>query len=108
MEPLNLPKPKPEPTKGRERIQGAVAEAKLLAAVGERIAPDCLKYLGSFAVHVYQHPLNPMEFVTLTQTANFGAVSDEVAQHALKELVRATMIRYGHKPPKKRFQSQEI
>lgn len=101
-----LNKPEQLGTKTRERVIGTEEESKLLAAVGERLKPEGLTYAGSFASHIYYRPLAG-EYIFLSQSADLRA-PEQIANEAVKELARKLMIQFGHKPPRKIGESNDI
>lgn len=101
-----LQRPEQIGTKTRERREGTEEESKLLAAVGERLKPDSLVYAGSFASHIYYHPLAG-EYIFMSQSADLRA-PEQIANEAIKELARKLMIQFGRKPPRKIGESNDI
>lgn len=95
-----LKRPEPIGTKSRERLEGTTDEAKLLSSVGERLCPEGLKYLGTFACHIYDRPL-ANEMVFMAQSTDLRAVPEIIANEAIKELARSLVIKYRGKVPKK-------
>lgn len=107
---LDLPKPekKPEPeVNHRERREHTTDEARLLKSVGERISPDGVKYVGSFASHIYKNDLSG-EFLFFSQTTDLREVPELIGNKAIKELARALVIKYQGKVPKKVGERNDI
>jgi hypothetical protein len=92
--------PQEQFSKSRERLDGTRDEARLLSSVGERLKRDGMTYLGSFASHIYKHPISG-EFFFLSQSTDLRSIPEIIANEAIKEQGRALMIKYGHKPPRK-------
>lgn len=103
---LGLPKPGKQPKIDRERREGANDEGRMLESVGIRLTPEGLFYAGSLAVHVYYHKLSN-ECVIMSQP-HLGTMNEEAANRAIKELARATMLKYGKRPPKKIGEGNDI
>lgn len=80
-----------------------------LEVIGRRFEGlDGKKYLGSFAVHVFDVPsvIDRRTFVFYSQSTDVRQVPENVALEAIKEMSRSIMIRYGRKPPRKTTDSQ--
>lgn len=101
-----LKRPEQIGVKTRERIEGTNDEAKLLAAVGARLCPEGLEYAGSFASHIYYRKLAG-EYVFYSQSADLRA-PEQIANEAVKELARKLMIQFGHRPPRKIGERNDI
>lgn len=110
-EPLDLPKPKTPTarTESRDTFFLADGSSKALERVGQMLEGDDGKaYVGSFAVHVYATggalaaTLGPPEYVTAAHVTDLTRIPESIARHAMVELSRAVMVRYGRKPPARR------
>jgi hypothetical protein len=104
--PLALPEVERPPVEVTAReTRNAPQATSALEAVGRaHEGLDGKRYLTSFAVHVYALPPKiggAQEFVCLSQSAELAQLPEAIALHALKELGRALMKRYGRKPPRK-------
>jgi hypothetical protein len=93
---------KTEPT--REELHNneqAREENQALRDIAKRHKPEGLDYLGSFAVHVYQHPISLQAFY-LTQLSNISHVPELYANEAIKLAASKLMQVYSRKVPSKR------
>ncbi|HUR98676.1 MAG TPA: hypothetical protein VMZ26_11480 [Pyrinomonadaceae bacterium] len=102
MDKLDLKAPQQSGEIYEKQLRNGNSEAKLLAQVGERICPEGLTYVGSFAVHIYERKLaSQLHFQA--QTAGLANVpSEQIALMAYNELGKALALAYGHRPPSKR------
>jgi hypothetical protein len=102
----DLPKSTIREVKSREVRTDTTDEANLLSAVGEKLRPEGLTYLGAMCSHVYRNPLSG-EYFTLSQATDLRKIPEKVAQHGVRELVRAVLTKFGHMPPAKRGDVKE-
>lgn len=104
---LDMKKPAQSGIEVKERetfySDGALSE---LVKLGQRLeGADGKRYLGSVAIHIYGIGLGTgdlREYVTVSHITELTQIPEHVALEASKELGRALMKRYGHKPPRKR------
>ena len=101
---LNLPKPEglvPE-VRERETISSEGSSGALEAIGKAHEGMDGKKYIGSYAVHLYTTPksmLGTIENVWLIQSTDLTRVPEQNLLLTIRELGRALMKRFGHKPP---------
>lgn len=101
---LNLPKPEglvPE-VRERDTIQSANSSMELESIGMRHEGMDGKKYIGSYAVHLYSTPKNflgTQENVWLIQSTDLTQVPEQNLLMTIRELGRALMKRFGHKPP---------
>lgn len=90
-------------TKVERETQFKQMETIELTKLGTKFAPDGNLHVGSVALHFYVHKFGP-EAMTKVQITNFTKVTENHAQHGMKELISAVLKMYGRMPPKKRFE----
>lgn len=100
---MDLPKPNAPITEldTRERIHDNRPN-QLLGDLGERVKPEGMIHMGSIALHIYKHPLDPNKPAFMSCTQGLEQVPELIIQYGFKELALVVMERYGRKPPKKR------
>lgn len=104
--PLVLPEVARSPVEVTAReTRHAKNEISSLERVGrEHEGLDGKVYVASLAVHIYALPNaanGKSEFICLSQSSELLKLPEAIALHAVKELGRAIMTRYGRKPPRK-------
>lgn len=104
--PLILPEVEKPPVEvtARETLRARTSSDQLEAIGRSHEGLDGKRYLASFAVHTYEVKTldtAKQEFVCLSHTTELVKLPEAIALHAVKELGRALMKRYGRKPPRK-------
>lgn len=107
MSELILPKPEAKPELTRERQENTRDESRLLESVGDRLKPDGVEYLGSFASHVYRNALSG-EYVIKCQSTKMTRIPEQIMSQAVREAGRSLMLVYGRKIPKRRGERTDI
>lgn len=96
-----------KPNKTRS-VRDGREEARLLASVGEKLGPDNMEYIGSFATHVYRTRFAvEAKFVFVIQTTDLRKIPEKYAQDAVNETARTLARIYGHKPAKRVGEKRE-
>lgn len=101
---LNLPKPPPAPEVRERDTLRSEGSSGALEAIGKRHeGMDGKRYLGSFAVHIYEVDKisASKEYVYAFHSTDLSKIPENIAAMSLPELGKAVMVRYGRKIPAK-------
>lgn len=86
-------------------IRDSEGESRILRRMAERIEPEGTKHVASFSVHIYKE-LSNVNGQILTISTGLEILPEKAAQTAITELSTHLMRKYGHRPPKKRGDSE--